>query len=156
MASAMKMKSARRTRDKLTEHLGPLTETTIPYPHAGWMQASREALGMSVIQLAGRLGVNRSGIGRLEESERTGAIRLGTLRRAAEAMDCTLVYAIVPNGGSYEEILNRQARASSAGMVEQTLHAMALENQTPTENAVERIRIQAADDLILRGEVWDL
>jgi len=143
-----------RTRDKLTEHLGPLTTTPIPRPHTGWIRASREALGMNATQLARQLGINKSGIGRLEEAERTGSIKLDTLRRAAEAMDCSLVYAIVPNG-TYEDIVGERARSAADTAVAQTLHAMTLENQTPDTGAAERIRAQAVDDLIRRGEVWD-
>lgn len=143
-----------RTRAKLTEHLGPLTTTPIPRPHTGWIRASREALGMNATQLALQLGINKSGVGRLEEAERTGSIKLDTLRRAAEAMDCSLVYAIVPNG-TYSDIVNERVRSAADTAVAQTLHAMALENQAPDADAVERIKAQAIEDLIRRGHVWD-
>jgi predicted DNA-binding mobile mystery protein A len=60
------------------------------------MRAIRDAIGMSGVQLAKKLGVRPQTIEAFERSEATGAIQLKTLRRAAEALDCTLVYALVP------------------------------------------------------------
>ena len=52
---------------------------------------------MSTAQLAKRMGVRQPSIVGLEASEEKGSIELATLRRAAEALDCTLVYALIPN-----------------------------------------------------------
>src|SRR5487761_199273 len=63
-------------------------------PTRGWIKAIREALGMSSEQLAKRLGVKQPTVAAIERSETRGTIELATLRRAAEALDCTLVYAL--------------------------------------------------------------
>ena len=42
------------------------------------------------------MGVTQPTVQRLELSEAEGAIQLKSLRRAAEALDCDLVYALVP------------------------------------------------------------
>ena len=95
------MKIARITaqsRARLDERLtqfGP-AERYRP-PNRGWIRAIREALGMSTAQLAKRLGVRQPSIVDLERSEEKGSIELATLRRVAEALDCTLVYALIPN-----------------------------------------------------------
>src|SRR5215217_7999866 len=65
-------------------------------PHGGWVRAIRDALGMSAADLAERMGVTQSTVARLESSERDGRIQLDTLQRAADALDCDLVYALVP------------------------------------------------------------
>jgi predicted DNA-binding mobile mystery protein A len=65
----------------------------------GWMRAVRQAIGIPVVELARRMGVKKSQIFRLEESEQQGRVRVDTLRRAAEAMGCELVYALVPREG---------------------------------------------------------
>jgi predicted DNA-binding mobile mystery protein A len=64
---------------------------------------------MTGLQLATRLDVRPQTVEALEKSEASGSIQLGTLRRAAEAMGCTLVYALVPNS-SLEDAVNRRAR----------------------------------------------
>jgi predicted DNA-binding mobile mystery protein A len=65
----------------------------------GWMRAVRQAIGLPVAELARRMGVAKSQVFRLEESEQEGRVRVATLRRAAEAMGCELVYALVPREG---------------------------------------------------------
>ncbi len=61
-------------------------------PHRGWVKAIREALGMTTAQFAQRMGVSQPRTTELEQAEIEDKITLGTLRRAAEAMNCTLVY----------------------------------------------------------------
>ena len=78
-------------------------------PHKGWIRAAREALGMSSAQLAQRLGVSRPRITALEKSEIEDTITLATLRRAASALECTLVYAFVPET-SFQKTLEDRAR----------------------------------------------
>lgn len=97
-------------------------------PRLGWIRALRDALGMSAADLAARMNISGASVRSLEEKEKTGGIRLSSLRRAAEAMDCTLVYAFIPDT-SLEETVQRQARTvldQQMGRVHQT---MALEAQ---------------------------
>lgn len=62
----------------------------------GWLKTVRLAVGTPVAEVAGRIGVAESGIYRWEQQERRGAIELKTLRRAAEALGCELVYGLAP------------------------------------------------------------
>src|ERR1700693_1868187 len=93
-----KARLAAQSRSQLDERfreLGPATRYTPPV--RGWIKALREALGMSTAQLAKRLGIRQPSLVALEQSEAKGTIELATLRRVAEALDCTLVYALVPH-----------------------------------------------------------
>ena len=81
-----------QTGDWLRQMLPRLQST----PRGGWIAATREALGMSRSDLARRLGVLPGSVVKLENSERAGTARIGTLRRAAAAMDCELVVLVVP------------------------------------------------------------
>ena len=69
-----------------------ITQPPMP-PPKGWIRAIRDAVGMTGGQLASRLGIRPQTVAALEKSEAAGSIQLSTLRRVAEAMDCTLVYA---------------------------------------------------------------
>src|SRR5450432_3430478 len=95
------MKKARLTTrsrshlDKRFGELGPVTRYASPL--RGWIKAIRGALGMSTAQLAKRLGIKQPSVVALEQSEARGAIELATLRRVAAALDCTLIYALIPN-----------------------------------------------------------
>jgi len=97
-------------------------------PVRGWIKAVRAALGMTTAQLARRLGVKQPSVVALEQSESRGTIELATLRRVAEALDCTLIYALVPNK-SLEAIVRDRARAFERRRREPVEHSMMLEDQ---------------------------
>ena len=94
----IKPRFAAQSRSRLDERfkeLGPVKRYASPV--RGWIKAIREGLGMSTEQLAKRLGIRQPSVVAMEQSEAKGTIELATLRRVAEALDCTLVYALVPN-----------------------------------------------------------
>lgn len=106
-------------------------------PHKGWIKAVREALGMNSKQLAARLGVSPPRITALEKSEIDETVTLASLRRAAEALDCALVYSFVPKDGSFDEVLKSRARAAAAKIIGHVDHTMRLEAQNLEAGALE-------------------
>jgi predicted DNA-binding mobile mystery protein A len=100
-------------------------------PVRGWIRAVREALGMSMEQLADRLKIKQPSLVALEQSEAKGTIELATLRRVAEALDCTLVYALVPNK-PLETMVRDRARAFTRKRRAHVEHSMLLEDQKVT------------------------
>ncbi len=93
----MKKSMRNKARVRLDERLLPLKpEDRFRVPPKGWIRAIRDAIGMTGVQFAKRLGVRPQSVDGLEKSEANGSIKLDTLRRAAEELDCTLVYALVP------------------------------------------------------------
>ena len=117
---------SRSNLDKRFKKIGAVTRFATPV--RGWIKAVREALGMSTSQLAKRLNVKQPSVIALEQSEAKGTIELGTLRRVAKALDCTLVYAFVPNK-PLEAIVRDKARAFVRRRREPVEHSMALEDQ---------------------------
>jgi predicted DNA-binding mobile mystery protein A len=112
--------------DKRFKALRPIARYSPPV--RGWIKAVREALGMTTAQLAKRLGVKQPSVVAIEQSEAKGTVELATLRRVAEALDCTVVYALVPNK-PLETAVRDRARAfvrRRRGPVE---HSMLLEDQ---------------------------
>jgi DNA-binding Xre family transcriptional regulator len=75
----------------------------------GWLREVRQALGIPVAELTRKLGINPSVFFRLEMRERQQTVTLWALDRIAKAMDCELVYSIVPKEGTLEELAERQA-----------------------------------------------
>lgn len=93
-------------------------------PRAGWIRAVRTGLGMSQVALATRLDISSPSVAKLERSEVNDAISLGKLAEVARALDCTLMYALVPNT-SLEDTVQKQARrvaAQTLGYVTTTMH----------------------------------
>jgi predicted DNA-binding mobile mystery protein A len=73
------------------------------------LRTVRQALGVPVAEMARKMGVNRSVIFRLEEGEARESITLRSMSRIAQAMDCKMVYALVPrDGGTLEEMADRR------------------------------------------------
>src|SRR5271154_7181917 len=101
---------SRSRLDQRFQELGAVMRYTSPA--RGWIKAVREALGMTTAQLARRLGIRQPSVVALEQSEAKGTIELATLRRVAEALDCTLVYALVPKK-PLEDIVRERARAGA-------------------------------------------
>ena len=97
-------------------------------PKAGWIRAIREAIGMTTVQLAERMGIQQSGVTLLEQREVAKKVSLETLQRAAQAMNCELVYAFVPKE-SLEQIVDEQATKSAREILKRTVHTMNLELQ---------------------------
>ena len=125
-------------------------------PPKGWIRAIRDALGLTARQLASRMGRTHSVLVRLERSEVADAITLGSLRAAAEAMDCTLVYAIVPNRS-----LTETARARAASIADAQLsrmhHTMRLEDQALTRDDLAEERNRLIEGILARGgsRLWE-
>jgi predicted DNA-binding mobile mystery protein A len=61
------------------------------------MRIARNLLGQ---QLAARMGVSAPRISVLERDEQKGAVTLKMMARAAEALECDFVYALVPKAGA--------------------------------------------------------
>ena len=84
---------------------------------------------MTAEQLAKRLGVKQPSVTALEQSEGKGTIELATLRRVAAALDCTVVYALVPNR-PLEAMVRERARHFARRRLDPVEHTMLLEDQS--------------------------
>jgi predicted DNA-binding mobile mystery protein A len=116
-------------RKNLDRRLGALMDTDVfVRPGRGWLKALRESLGMTTAQLAKRLGVAQSSVVGFEQAEASKAITLKTLERAARALDCTLVYALVPRK-PLETVVQERANAVAHERMQAISHSMTLENQ---------------------------
>jgi predicted DNA-binding mobile mystery protein A len=111
----------------------------VPRPSKGWIRAVRQALGVSSGELARRLRTSRQLPLQLEKGEAEDRITLKSLRSVANALDCDLVYALVPRAASMENLIENRARVEARQRVLGVEHSMALENQAAgnIEEAVE-------------------
>ncbi|MBV9463565.1 MAG: mobile mystery protein A [Verrucomicrobiae bacterium] len=142
---------------QLEERLQPFVSARqSQVPIKGWIRAIREALGMTGKQFAKRLGVKPPRVTALERDEVRGAVTLETMRRAAAALDCFFVYAIVPRT-SLREALHQRAMKVAMDRLKRVEHTMALEDQALTlreseaslEELVRKIETERPRDL------WD-
>ena len=121
---------ARKQLDKRLSFLQNVNLLT--RPPRGWIKAIREALGMTTAQLGKRLGVSQPRVLGIEKAEVSRSIKLDSLERAARALDCRLVYALVPRK-PLESLVEDRAREFAKKRLRATSHSMALENQRVDE-----------------------
>lgn len=148
------MVTASEQLDKRLTTLRPLTQAL--RPSRGWVRAIRETLGMTTRQLGVRMGVSQPRIIKLEKSEVDGSITLDSLERAAQAMGCRVVYALVPErplGDTLQERATQIADRQLAS-VEQT---MRLEDQAVIGKARQNEGRQRLIAELLRrpARLWD-
>jgi predicted DNA-binding mobile mystery protein A len=144
-------------RKHLERRLAALRKTNdLVRPPRGWIKAIREALGMTTAQLAERVGVSQPRITQLENSEVRDSLTLKTLRQVAEGLNCTLVYALVPNE-PLDDVMRNRAHLIADRQLARTDHTMKLENQAlkPRELKAESERL--VEELIVGDprRLWD-
>ena len=136
----MDRNAARRNLDKRLARLRSGDE--LARPQKGWVRAIRDAIGMTAAQLAARLKVSQPRIADLEKAEVDGRLTLNSLERAAEAMGCTLVYALVPRR-PLEELVQDRARQMADKTLARVDHTMRLEAQGVDSDAGEQDDVRA-------------
>ena len=117
-------------------------------PRAGWLRQIRDALGISQSQLAVRAGISRATVQQMERAEARRRITLASLDRLAQAMGCTVAFAIVPKSGTLQDVRARQALARADVLLKEKLAASANPNLRPREFAHRQERLAAK---LLRG-----
>jgi predicted DNA-binding mobile mystery protein A len=122
-------------------------------PRSGWIRAIRGALGMSQAVLAERLGVSSAAVNKLEHAELHGGITTGKLAEVASALDCTLVYALVPNS-TLEQTVRTQARTVAARLLGYATRTMALEAQDIDADRQSEAVERQAQQLVASSNLW--
>jgi len=148
------MKDAIRHLDRRFTALRRLSEN--PRPPKGWLRAVRDALGMTTAQFARRLGVSQPRIIELEKSEVSGSVTLHTLQRAAEALGCRFVYALVPEQPLAETVRERAEQVAQRQLTA-IEHTMRLEDQSVKgKTAGNELRRHFIEELLRRpARLWD-
>jgi predicted DNA-binding mobile mystery protein A len=111
---------------------------------------------MSGAQMGRRLDISQPAVTGLEQAEVNGSITLHTLQRAAEALGCRLVYALVPEK-PLAEVVRDRAELIAARETDAVEHTMRLEDQATGDKRVRRqLHRQAVEDLLRRpARLWD-
>jgi predicted DNA-binding mobile mystery protein A len=151
------MKKPALARKHLDQRLGPMRQSEgLARPPRGWLRAIRDALGMTTAQLAKRIHVDQSRITRLEQAEAEGSVTLKTLRQAAEGLNCTLVYALVPNQ-PLDEMMRERADDIADRQLARTHHTMKLENQALDQRGLKAERERLIEELVKGNprRLWD-
>ena len=145
-------------RRSLDQKLRSESLKNIQIPRRGWLKALRESLMMSSAQMAERMGIAQAGVMNIETREIKKTVTLETLERAAKAMNCRLVYAIIPIEESLEKTLDNQALMAAQKIAKPITHSMSLENQS-VQSPETLAQVQdLAYELKIKGDIrlWSL
>jgi predicted DNA-binding mobile mystery protein A len=124
---------------------------------AGWIKSARLAFGMSLRQLAERVGVSASALTNFEKREQSDTISLATLKKAANAMEMELVYYFKPKAGSIKDAVEKQARKKAQEILNQSNQTMKLEAQE-TNSASQELELERLTKDIMSKmpqNLWD-
>lgn len=138
-----------RALDKKTSDLKS-AKNIVPQS-SGWIKTVREAIGMTVSQLAARLGVTQPRITKMESNEDN--LKLSTMKKAAEAMNCEFVYYFKPKT-TFQNLVDEQAQKKAVEVLKTVNVNMALENQEIAED--EAVKDFASDLINTKiKQIWD-
>lgn len=131
-----------------------------PMPSSGWVKAIRGSLGLTIRQLAERVGVTHGSIAQLEKREPKKKVTLESLENAARAMDCKIVYAIVPidSGNTLDDIIMSKAHEAASLILKEVSHTMRLEKQGTSEKQIQKEVERITHELIESGDprIWEV
>ncbi|MBQ4014274.1 MAG: mobile mystery protein A [Treponema sp.] len=138
-----------RALDKKTSSLS-YAKNVIP-KGSSWINAVREAIGMTAVQLAKRLGVTQPRVAKMEANEEN--LKISTMKKTAKAMNCDFVYYFKPKS-TFQDIVNVQAQKKAEEIILGVNLNMALENQDI--DSKEAIDDMAADFINKNTKrIWD-
>lgn len=116
-----------------------------------WIGTIREAIGMTALQLANRLGVTQPRISAMEKNEKN--MKISTMEKVAAAIDCDFVYYFKPKT-SFQDIVETHARQKAEAILKTVNLNMALEDQSIAAK-------EAVDDMVSdfinnnTKQIWD-
>ncbi len=125
---------------------------TVSHVNSGWIRYIRQALGMTLKQLARKATISTTTVAQAEHGEVSGKLSLATLKKMARAMECDFIYAIVPKTEIDKQIRNAALRKAKE-IITKADDQMILETQTVNQPIQNRIRL-LADKLIQKRDVW--
>lgn len=151
MKTLQDIKKIRKQVSRKSEEIRGFKSVSTGVP--SWSKYVRQGLGMSLSQMARRLGVAQSTMSESEKQETEGRITLNKLRKMAEALDCDLVYAFVPRE-KLEDLVLRQARKKALKSMSLAETHMDLEDQRVLIDKEERLK-DIIEEKMYSKYLWD-
>lgn len=124
-------------------------------PKSGWLRTIRETLGLTLEQVGKRLGIGKMAVQMTEMSEQHKTIKLETLEKFADALDCHVYYYLVPRA-SWSNQLEQSAEQLAKKLVASSKLHMALENQAVDDQKIIEEQIQLIKQELLMGKLSKL
>jgi predicted DNA-binding mobile mystery protein A len=142
-------------REQLDRFFEDIKRLNLRSPKLGWVKEIRESLGMSMQDLASRLGTIKQRVEKIEKDEVAAKTTLETMKKVAEALDCDFVYFLVPKT-SLEQTLKTQAHKSAQKIIKQVETTMELEKQETSSRSQKQLVERLALEMLLKEDrkIW--
>lgn len=126
-------------------------------PATGWVFAIRQALGMSLRQVAFRMGITPQSVREIEQREKEGTVSLKVIRQFGKAMNLKFIYGFIPEKGKLEDMIEKRAYELAKEIVGRTSVSMNLEDQGNSQVRIKKAVSEKADDIIreMPRYLWD-
>ena len=118
-----------------------------------WIRRVREALGMSAQDLGNRMGISGTAVVLLEKSEVNETIRLNSLLRAADALNCDVEVKLVPRI-PVASMVENQARLRAHEIARSVGNTMSLEAQSVSPNFLHSQIEDVYSQLLVSRGLW--
>ncbi|WP_413853348.1 helix-turn-helix domain-containing protein [Candidatus Ruminimicrobium bovinum] len=133
------------------EKFNNLKKVRIEKPLQGWIKTIRELLGMTSVQFSKKLKISQPRLAVIEKNEKN--LKLSTMKKIADELNCDFVYALVPRENVNDIIYNR-AKQKALNIVTKVNNNMSLENQLSDnkeilEDTIEYLLSKKA------AKIWD-
>lgn len=128
----------------------------LSYPLKGWIWSIRKTLGMSSRQLARRTGLSQQRLSKIEQQEISGELKMSTIKKIAEGLNCVFIYALIPQT-SINEMIREQAEKIVEKRFDRVNISMVLEDQEVYGNEKKKSIELAIEKLIDKMDktFWD-
>ena len=128
-----------------------LKNSILDIPPQGWLRTIREFLGMTTTQLAQRINVSQPRVVNMEKNEKN--IKISTMERIANALNCDFFYVFIPRE-NIDDIIYNQAKQKALKILNKVNQNMGLENQLAnTDELLEDLIKELLDGNMSR--IWD-
>jgi predicted DNA-binding mobile mystery protein A len=126
-------------------------------PSSGWVNAIRQALGMSLRQLGNRMRITAQSVKEIEEREKNGTISLNVLKQFGNSLNLKLVYGFIPEQSCLDEIIETRAMELATNIVSRTSVSMKLEDQVNTPERLLKAIQEKKNEIIYEMPkfLWD-
>lgn len=141
-------KATHQQRQILDQKIESVKLKNIP-EQKSWIKSVRSSLGITLRQMAALMKMDSKSIARLEMGEVNKTITLKNLFKAADVMECRLIYFMFPKNQyeSFDDIIDKKAEALAFKIAKGVSHSMSLEKQKVSQKITDKQIKQLAYEL---------
>lgn len=128
-----------------------LKKAIIEKPAQGWLKTIRQLFCMNTTQFSKKLKISQPRLIYMEKNEKN--LKLSTMEKIADELNCDFVYALVPRE-NINNVIHNKAKQKALQIINKVNNNMGLENQL-AEN--EYVLEETIEDLLNKKvtKIWD-